>query len=60
MKQDDKIDLSNLPWVISIDEFRRTGDFTNWSDEAIKSAIQTLAELTILAFDQKKSNIKLN
>jgi glucokinase len=60
MKDNRKVEMTELPWVISIEEFRKTGDFTNWSDEAIKSAIQTLAELTILAFDQKKSNTKLN
>lgn len=40
-----------LPWMISIEEFRKTGDFKNWSDDAIKSAINSLAMLTIIAFE---------
>jgi hypothetical protein len=59
MKENNRVEITELPWVISIEEFRKTGDFSNWSDGAIKSAIQTLAELTIVAFDHKKSNIKL-
>jgi hypothetical protein len=40
-----------LPWMMSIEEFRKTGDFENWSNAAIKSAINTLAKLTILTFE---------
>lgn len=58
MKDNNRVEITELPWLISIEEFRRTGDFTNWSDEAIKSAIQTLAELTLLTFHHKKSTIK--
>jgi hypothetical protein len=39
------------PWIMSIEEFRKTGDFENWSNAAIKSAINTLAKLTILTFE---------
>ena len=41
----------NLPWMMSIEEFRKTGDFENWSNAAINSAINTLAKLTILTFE---------
>ncbi len=39
------------PWMMSIEEFRKTGDFENWSNAAINSAINTLAKLTILTFE---------
>jgi hypothetical protein len=40
-----------LPWAISIEEFRKSGDYKDWSNAAIKSAINTLAKLTILTFE---------
>ncbi|MEY3126812.1 MAG: hypothetical protein RL273_974 [Bacteroidota bacterium] len=39
------------PWSMSIDEFRSTGDFKDWTDETIQLAIKTLAKLTILTFE---------
>ncbi len=45
------ISCSKYPWMISIEEFRKTGDFENWSDDAINSAINSLAMLTIIAFE---------
>jgi hypothetical protein len=41
----------DLPWVINIDEFRKSGDYSNWSDEAVKQAIETLTDLTIIAIN---------
>ncbi len=46
--------ISRLPWMMSIEEFRKTGDFRNWTDEAIEAAIETLAKLAILSFELKK------
>ena len=37
--------------MISIEEFRKTGDFKDWSDKSIHSAINTIAKLTILTFE---------
>jgi hypothetical protein len=45
------ISCSKYPWMISIEEFRKTGDFKDWSDKSIHSAINTLAKLTILTFE---------
>jgi hypothetical protein len=45
-----------LPWAITVDEFRKLGDFSNWSDEAVQQAIGTLAELTIIAFNISHQN----
>ena len=45
------ISCTKYPWMISIEEFRKTGDFENWSDDAINSAINSLAMLTIIAFE---------
>ena len=42
------------PWMMSIEEFRKTGDFRDWTDEAIEAAIETLAKLAILSFELKK------
>mgnify|MGYP000855163223 CR=1 FL=1 len=44
----------NLPWMMSIEEFRKTGDFRDWTDEAIEAGIETLAKLAILSFELKK------
>jgi hypothetical protein len=45
-----------LPWAISIEEFRKSGDFKDWNDAAVQQAIGTLAELTILAFNLSHQN----
>lgn len=45
------ISSQRQPWMISIEEFRKTGDFENWPDDAINSAINSLAMLTIIAFE---------
>jgi len=49
----------NLPWALTIEEFRNSGDFKNWSNLAIQQAIDTLADLTILSFNLKKSSQSL-
>jgi hypothetical protein len=40
-----------LPWAINIDEFRKSGDYSNWNDEAVQHAIETLTDLTIIAIN---------
>ena len=61
---EDKNELQSehLPWAISIEEFRKSGDFKDWNDEAVQQAIGTLAELTIIAFNlsHHKPEIKNN
>ena len=32
----------HLPWAISIEEFRKSGDFKDWNDAAVQQAISTL------------------
>jgi hypothetical protein len=46
----------HLPWAISIEEFRKSGDFKDWNDAAVQQAIGTLAELTIIAFNLSHQN----
>ena len=52
----------HLPWAISIEEFRKSGDFNDWNDAVVQQAIGTLAELTIIAFNisHHKLEIKYN
>ncbi len=52
----------HLPWAISIEEFRKSGDFKDWNDAAVQQAIGTLAGLTIIAFNlsHHKPEIKNN
>jgi hypothetical protein len=52
----------HLPWAISIEEFRKSGDFNNWTDKSVKEAISTLTQLTIIAFNlsHHKPEIKNN
>jgi hypothetical protein len=40
-----------LPWAITVDEFRKSGNFSNWTDEAVQQAIETLVEMTIIAIN---------
>lgn len=49
----------HLPWAISIEEFRESGDFKDWNDTAVQQAIGTLAELTIIAFNLSHQNPKI-
>lgn len=56
MKKNSKSKERNLPWALTIEEFRNSGDFKNWSNQAIQQAIYTLADLTILSFNLKKSS----
>jgi len=50
MNKENKIIYENLPWAISIEEFKHSGNFETWSHEAINTAIRTLVELTIIAY----------
>lgn len=50
MNKENKIIYENLPWAISIEEFKQSGNFETWSPEAINMAIRTLVELTIIAY----------
>jgi hypothetical protein len=51
----------HLPWAISIEEFRNSGDFKDWNDAAVQQAISTLTQLTIIAFNllQQNKEIKI-
>jgi hypothetical protein len=42
---------SDLPWALTAEEFRKSGDFSGWSDEAVQQAIETLTDLTIIAIN---------
>lgn len=46
----------HLPWAISIEEFRKSGDFNNWTNKSVKEAISTLTQLTIIAFNLSHQN----
>ena len=52
----------HLPWAISIEEFRKSGDFKDWNDASVQQAISTLTQLTIIAFNLSHQNkeIKIN
>jgi hypothetical protein len=46
----------NLPWAITVEEFRKSGNFEFWTNKTVKEAIRTLMELTIIAYNfQPKS-----
>jgi hypothetical protein len=44
----------NLPWALSAEEFRRTGNFVDWEDESVRLAISTLVSMTIVAYHRQK------
>ncbi len=46
--------IENLPWALSAEEFRRTGNFVEWGDESIRLAISTLVSMTIVAYHRQK------
>jgi hypothetical protein len=49
----------HLPWAISIEEFRKSGDFKDLNDAAVQQAIGTLAELTIIAFNLSHHKLEI-
>jgi hypothetical protein len=54
-----KVINPNLPWAISEEEFRLSGNFNHWSTEAITAAINTLMELSVIVYHlQPKDRIK--
>jgi hypothetical protein len=59
VKFENKVNSNNLPWAISEEEFRLSGNFNHWSKEAITAAINTLMELSVIAYHlQPKDRIK--
>jgi len=57
--ENNNLKTEHLPWAISIEEFRKSGDFKDWNDAAVQQAIGTLAELTIIAFNLSHQNPKI-
>ncbi len=59
VKFENKINSNNLQWAISEEEFRLSGKFNHWNTEAITAAINTLMELSVMAYHlQPKDGIK--
>ncbi len=46
----------NLPWAISEEEFRNSGNFEHWTSKTVKEAIKTLMEITIIAYHFQPKN----
>jgi hypothetical protein len=59
VKFENKVNSNNLPWAISEEEFKLSGKFDRWNSEAITAAINTLMELSVIAYHlQPKDRIK--